>query len=71
MTKLIPLSEHNATILRSTHDWMCNDPRPNGIACEKCGAELLDTNPNMVLTSMPPKKSVHCKKCGWSGYRLA
>jgi hypothetical protein len=29
---------------------------------------MYDTNPNITLTSNPPKKSVHCK-CGFSGYR--
>jgi hypothetical protein len=45
-----------------------NNTVKNGIACPKCGEEMYDTNPNMILTSNPPKKSVHCK-CGFSGYR--
>ena len=43
----------------------------NGIACPKCDEELLDSSPMMTLTSNPPKKDVHCPKCGYRGYRLA
>ena len=68
--KLIPLSEHNALIEASVHDPMGNEPRPNGIACPSCGKELVDTSPNMILTSHPPLKNVFCRKCGWSGTRL-
>jgi len=67
---LISLSDFNSGILRSWHDPMLNESRPNGIACEKCGKELLDTHPNMILTSLPPQKSVHCKGCGFKGTRL-
>jgi hypothetical protein len=48
-----------------------NLPRPNGIACPECGEELLDSNPNMTLTSNPAKKSIHCSKCKYNGYRIA
>jgi hypothetical protein len=56
---------------REAHD-RANDPspRPNGIACPKCGAELYDTT-MMVLTSNPPQKTVGCKECGYHGYRIA
>jgi len=46
-------------------------PRPNGIACPKCGKELLDSNHSMTLTSNPPQKNVHCAACGYAGYRVA
>ena len=48
-----------------------NEPRPNGIACPKCGAELFDTNPNVILTSYPAQKNVGCKACSYVGYRIA
>ena len=53
-------------------DW----PRPstsksNGLACPKCGTELVDSSPNTVLTSNPPQKNVHCPTCEWKGYRIA
>jgi C4-type Zn-finger protein len=47
-----------------------NEPRPNGIACPKCGNELMDTNPMMTLTSYPAQKNVHCSKCEYKGYRI-
>ena len=40
----------------------------SGIACPKCEEELLYTNPNVVLTSYPPQKSVECCKCHYKGY---
>ena len=45
----------------------------NGIACPKCGEELLDTKPNETLTSIPPKKNVGCssEECDYMGYRIA
>lgn len=68
---LVSLEEHNATIQASVHDWMMNEPRPNGVACPKCAQELVDVTPNMVLQSLPPKKAVRCQSCGWRGERLA
>jgi hypothetical protein len=43
----------------------------NGVACPKCGCELWDTNPMLLLTSNPPQKNVHCTACGYVGYRVA
>jgi ribosomal protein S27E len=40
------------------------------IECDQCGHELYDSSPDQVLTSYPPKKKVHCKKCGFEGYRI-
>lgn len=45
--------------------------RPNGIACPKCGKELMDSDPSITLTSCPPQKNIHCKGCGYKGYRVA
>ena len=58
--KLISLDQHNST--NSTFHWGMMNPKPipNGIACPKCGEELLDTQPNVTLTSMPPQKNVGC-----------
>jgi hypothetical protein len=71
--RLKSLDKHNSTT--STFHWnmMPQEPIPNGIACPKCGEELLDTKPNEILTSMPPQKNVHCsnKKCDFRGYRVA
>ena len=60
------LEEHNAICSNS---YVASQvPQRNGIACPECGEELYDTNPNMTLTSMVPKKVIHCV-CGYTGYR--
>lgn len=46
-------------------------PTKNGIACPKCGNELVDTNPNVTLTIYPSQTSVHCLGCDYRGYRIA
>lgn len=45
-------------------------PRPNGVACPKCGEELWDSDPMVTLTSNPPQKNVHCEACGYRGYMV-
>lgn len=71
VNKLKILKEQNS--INSTFHWamMGQNPTFNGIACPKCGEELLDTQPNVTLTSMPPKKNVGCSndKCDYTGYR--
>lgn len=71
--KLKSLIEHNT--INSTFHWslMGQKPTLNGIACPKCGKELLDTQPNVTLTSIPPKKNIGCSsdKCDYTGYRIA
>ena len=69
--KLKNLDEYNAQ--QNNLHWQLNSnaPQLNGIACPKCGEELYDSNPMITLTSMPPKKSVHCSKCDYVGYRTA
>lgn len=47
-----------------------DSPRSNGIACPECGNELMDSFPNITLTSYPPKKNVHCPSCKYTGYRV-
>ncbi len=38
--------------------------------CPKCGSELYDTNPMVVLTSYPPQKNIHCVECDYVGFSL-
>jgi len=38
-----------------------------GLACDKCGAEMLLRNPGLINASNPPTQSVYCPKCGHSG----
>lgn len=71
MKKLQSLYEYNQKATQSHFDYGKNEPKLNGIACPDCDNELYDSNPNMTLMSNPPKKSIHCEKCGYKGYRIA
>ena len=65
---LISLAQADELSLKS---YGGQEPIKNGIACPQCGRELLDTTPNLVLTSYPPKKNIHCGNCEYKGYRYA
>lgn len=63
---LMPLDEWNARgLVRISNS---NSPTKNGLACPKCGNELIDSSPGYVLYSAPPKTKIHCD-CGFTGYR--
>lgn len=64
---LTPLGDHNSK-KRKLFD--PPDPTPNGIACPKCGTELLDSTPGMALLSHPPQHKIHCTSCNYHGYRF-
>lgn len=70
MTKILKsLSEFN-----EERRWFYEDntkPKPNGIACPKCGEELWDKEPSITYTSNPPQKKVACIACDYEGYRIA
>lgn len=38
----------------------------SGIACPKCGSELLVRN-DIVLTTYPPQRQYFCRECGFIG----
>lgn len=61
------LEEHNSERCeaRKEQDAILR-PHPNGIECPKCGMELWDSDPAVVIST--PK--VHCPSCGYTGYRL-
>ena len=63
--ELISLEENN----RQAYVASSCDPRPNGVACPKCGAELYDSSPCFALTSHPLQYYVHCPSCKWHGTR--
>lgn len=65
--KLTSLDDHNQE--RHNEFLISVQPYLNGIACPKCGDELYDSNPNVALTSYPPKYNIHCSSCGYIGYR--
>lgn len=46
-------------------------PKTNGIACPQCGKELVDTDGNILLMSMPPKMRIFCPDCRYRGLRIA
>ena len=70
--KLKTLEEHNQEALKDSNFYVqFNLPKPNGIACPQCGKEMYDSNPMIILTSHPAQKNIHCKECGYVGYRYA
>ena len=64
-SKLKSLNEHNDG---KVFDAYGGGSFKSGLACPKCGSELYYNNPNMVLTSYPPKRSVECKNCKHTDY---
>ena len=64
-SKLKSLNEHNDNVWRNFN---ISRFSYSGLACPKCGSELYYNNPDMVLTSNPPKRSVECKKCKHTDY---
>lgn len=66
--KLKTLEQNN----QEAYDGISNIDKPqlNGIECPRCGKELYDSNPYMVLTSYPPQKQVHCGNCDYRGTRI-
>ena len=65
-SKLKSLKDHNDG--RRLFDAYGGNSFKSGIACPKCGSELYYNNPDMVLTSNPPKRSVECKNCKHTDY---
>jgi hypothetical protein len=45
-----------------------SQPIPAGVLCDKCNTEMMIPNPNMVLSSYPPKRMVQCPKCNTIDY---
>jgi len=68
--KLKSLDDHNSTARDWNSSLFGNTPVPNGIACPKCGEELMDSQPMVTLTSFPAQKTVHCTSCDYRGYRI-
>jgi hypothetical protein len=40
----------------------------NGIICPKCGKEMFDPYPDLLLLTCPPQKNTACE-CGFKSYR--
>ena len=71
MKNLRTLEEHNSERWSSHISMTDNSARLNGISCPNCNEEMYDTSPNVILTSNPPQKNIHCENCKYSGYRIA
>lgn len=69
--KLKSLEDYNAQQREYHFNVSIDKSVLNGIACPKCGEEMMDSNPMVVLTSYPPQKNVNCSKCDYVGYRIA
>lgn len=71
--KLKSLDQWNseATVEHWNRTNQFNNSIHNGIECPTCKEELMDTDPNVTLTSNPPQKNVHCPKCGYKGFRIS
>ena len=69
--KPIELERLNYTNSTFHIDIMYPKTKTNGISCPMCRQQLLDTNPNNILTFFPLKKNVICsnKECEYKGYR--
>lgn len=65
--KTLEQHEKERTIAR---DSLNPRSHPNGIACPKCGKEMIDEDCNIVLLCDPPRLSIHCESCGWHGSRM-
>jgi ribosomal protein S27E len=57
------LEEHNEYIYKiNAEPKVCSA----GVKCDDCGTEMILPQPNVVLTSYPPKMRVKCPSCGKS-----
>jgi hypothetical protein len=63
--KLKSLKQHNDSKL--TNVFGVNS-KNSGFACPICTSELIYTNPNLMLTSHPPKQEVRCSNCNHIDY---
>ncbi len=41
-----------------------------GDKCDDCGTEMILPEPNIILTSYPPKVRVECPNCGKTGVKV-
>ena len=59
------LNEHN-----KDSGYKLSTPVLAGVLCNICGVEMIMPEPNMVLTSLPPKVMVQCPKCNTIDYKV-
>jgi ssDNA-binding Zn-finger/Zn-ribbon topoisomerase 1 len=63
------LTEYNAEVIQRIKEAKAK-AHLSGVGCPECGTEMEIPNPDMLLTSNPPKKRVKCPKCGHDGYMI-
>ena len=68
MEKLISLEDFNKS--REQNFSIFSYPKPNGIECPKCKAEMMDSTGEMLCTH-PPQRAIHCKNCDLIAFRIA
>jgi len=62
------LEEHNEYIYKiNAEPKVCSA----GVKCDDCGTEMILPQPDVVLTSNPPKMRVECPSCGKTGLKVA
>ena len=55
----------------STSEQLCGrDIRKPNLACPKCSGKLIDSVPNIVTATVPPKLEVNCLSCNYVGFRV-
>ena len=69
--QLMSLDDFNKSTALDQWRLQHQGPRPNGIACPKCGTELVDPSPSVTLLCNPPALDVSCPNCDFRGYRNA
>ena len=57
------IKQHNDEMIKRLEEKE-NTKYNTGIDCPICGVELKYVDPYSVLLSYPPRKAVHCLKCG-------
>jgi hypothetical protein len=71
---MLRLKQHTATQLQAFKEAVAplSEPRLTGIACDGCGAELLDVphEPAMFQMGNPPRREVFCLECPCKGWRV-
>lgn len=60
------LVQHNRD-MRELREMMQRSANASGVACDRCGTEMVFRNPGMLNMSNPPSRWVDCPKCGLDG----
>lgn len=64
---LMELEEYNKTASLHYGEY---EPRYNSIRCPKCGNELIDAEPDVTISTYPPRTRVECLECNFKSTRV-